>query len=131
MNKVVISGRLVRDPIVTHDVGVKRTSMARYTLAVCKPFRREGQPDATFVDCVAFGPCAVFAESWLAKGMKIEAEGVLENNNYERRDGTKVYKMQLLVSHQEFSERLSKAREAQASASSEGDHDFGDAELPF
>lgn len=131
INKVLVSGRLVRDPIVTHNIGPKRTSMAKYTLAVRKPFRREGQPDATFVDCVCFGPCAVFAESWLGKGVKIEVEGVLENNNYLRKDGTKVYKMQLLVSDQSFSERLSKAREAVATASTEAEHDFGGAELPF
>ena len=115
MNKVILMGRLTRDPEVRYSQGDNANAVARYTLAVDRRFRREGdQQTADFINCVAFGRSAEFAERYLRQGTKIVATGRIQTGSYTNRDGVKVYTTDVVVEDQEFAE--SKA----ASASNSG-----------
>jgi len=109
MNKVILIGRLTRDPEVRYSQGEKATAVARYTLAVSKSFKREGEADADFINCVTFGRSAEFAEKYLRQGTKIAVCGRIQTGNYINKDGIKVYTTTIVVEEQEFAE--SKARQ--------------------
>ena len=129
MNNTTLTGRLTRDPEVRHNVGASgKLSVAKYTLAVNRPRAKEGR-SADFIRCTAFGPKATFAENYLAKGMKIEVSGNLRTGSYVK-DGQTINTFELIVNDQEFAESRKKNAEIFAS-STESEHDFGDAELPF
>lgn len=104
MNKVILIGRLTRDPdIRTTNSGDNPTTIARYSLAVERRFRRDG--DGTdFINIVAFGKSAEFAEKYLHKGMKIAVEGRIQTGSYTNRDGQKVYTTDVVVENHEFVE---------------------------
>ena len=105
MNKVILMGRLTRDPEVRYATGEKGTSVARYTLAVDRRGKRvEGQQTADFIGCVAFGRSAEFAEKYLRQGTKIIATGRIQTGSYTNRDGQKVYTTDVVVEEQEFAE---------------------------
>lgn len=108
MNKVILMGRLTRDPEVRYSQGTnsrgESTAVARYSLAVDRRFKRDGEPDADFFNCTCFGRQAEFAEKYLRKGIKILVTGRIENNNYTNREGQMVYSVQVLVDEQEFAE---------------------------
>ena len=91
MNKVILMGRLTRNPDVRYSQGEKATCVARYTLAVNRRFRREGDQDADFINCVAFGRQGEFAEKYLKQGTKIVISGRIQTGSYTNRDGVKVY----------------------------------------
>jgi len=102
MNKVIMMGRLTRDPEVrATNTG---STVVSYSLAVNRRFKREGDPEADFFNCIVFGKGAEFAEKYLKKGMQILIEGRLQNNNYTNKQGEKVYGMQVVVESQEFTE---------------------------
>ena len=108
MNKVILMGRLTRDPDVRYSAGDNSTAVARYTLAVDRRFsRREdngnGQ-NADFIGCVAFGKSAEFAEKYLHQGTKIVITGRIQTGSYVNRDGQKVYTTDVVVEDQEFVE---------------------------
>ncbi len=105
MNKVILMGRLTRDPEVRYSQGDTPTAFARYTLAVDRRFNRNGD-DATadFISCVAFGRSAEFAEKYLHKGTKIALTGRIQTGSYTNRDGVKVYTTDVVVEDQEFAE---------------------------
>ena len=103
MNKVIMMGRLARDPEVRYG-GQNNSAIARYSIAVDRRFKREGQPTADFFNCVSFGKQAEFVEKYLHKGSKIVLEGELQNNNYTNKEGQTVYGMQILVNSLEFAE---------------------------
>jgi len=107
MNKVLLMGRLTRDPDVRYSQGANQTAVARYSLAVDRRFRREGDPEADFINCVAFGRQAEFAERFLRKGMKMVVEGRIQTGSYTNRDGNKVYTTDIIVENQEFAESKS------------------------
>ena len=131
MNNTTLTGRLTRNPEVRHNAGSNgKLSVAKYTLAVRRPRAKEGQPTADFIRCTAFGPKATFAENYLAKGMKIEVSGNIRTGSYVNKDGQTVYTTELIVGDQEFAESMAKNANIFAS-STEDQHDFGDAELPF
>ena len=111
MNKVILCGRLTRDPEMRYSQGDRQTCLARYTLAVDRKFKRDGEPSADFINCVAFGKLGEFAEKYLQKGIKIIVSGRLQGNNYKNRDGQNVYSLQVMVEEQEFAE--SKAQSSQ------------------
>lgn len=112
MNKVILMGRLTRDPEVRYSAGESSTAVARYTLAVDRRFRREGSDQtADFIGCVAFGRQAEFAEKYLRQGIKIAITGRIQTGSYTNRDGQKVYTTDVVVEEQEFAE--SKAASAQ------------------
>ena len=115
MNKVILMGRLTRDPDIRYSTGESATAVARYTLAVDRRFRREGDQTADFIGCVAFGRNAEFAEKYLHQGTKIVAVGRIQTGSYTNRDGQKVYTTDVVVEEQEFAE--SKAASAEHTAS--------------
>lgn len=147
MNKVVLMGRLTRDPDVRYGQGENPTAFARYTLAVDRRFKREGDPSADFINCVAFGRNAEFAEKYLAQGVKILICGHIQTGSYTNRDGVKVYTTDVAVDEQEFAESKkasangsqadpaeNRATAAQESAGSDGFTNVPDGideELPF
>jgi single-strand DNA-binding protein len=103
MNKIILLGRLTRDPEIRYAQSTGN-AVARFSLAVDRRFKRDGDPSADFFDCIAFGKTAEFAEKYLRKGTKIVLSGQLQNNNYTNKDGQKVYGMQILVDELEFAE---------------------------
>ena len=91
MNKVVLVGRLTRDPEVRYSQGDNATAVARYTLAVDRRFRRDGEPTADFIPCVIFGRSAEFAEKYFHQGMRVSISGRIQTGSYTNKDGVKVY----------------------------------------
>ena len=104
MNKVILMGRLTRDPEVRYSQGEKPTAIARYSLAVNRRFKREGDPEADFINCVAFSKQAEFAEKYLKKGTKMAITGRIQTGSYTNKDGVKVYTTDIVVEEQEFAE---------------------------
>lgn len=104
MNKVVLMGRLTRDPEVRYISGENATAIARYTLAVDRRFKRDGEQSADFINCVVFGKGAEFAEKYLRQGTKIAAVGRIQTGSYTNKDGQKVYTTDVVVEEQEFAE---------------------------
>ena len=109
MNKVILMGRLTRDPEVRYSQGDNAMAIARYTLAVDRRFNRNNNDEnsADFIGCVAFGKSAEFAERYLHKGTKIVATGRIQNGSYVNKDGVKVYTTDVFVEDQEFAESKS------------------------
>lgn len=102
MNLTILMGRLTRDPEVRDSAsGMK---VARYTLAVDRRFKREGEPSADFIGCVAFGKSAEFAEKYFTKGTKIAITGRIQTGSYTNKEGNKVYTTDIVVENQEFAE---------------------------
>ena len=114
MNKVILMGRLTREPEVRYSQGASQTAVARFSLAVDRRFKREGEPTADFFDCTAFGRQAEFIERYLHKGVKVVVCGSIQNNNYTNRDGQMVYSVRVMVDEVEFAESKN------ASGASEG-----------
>ena len=107
MNKVILMGRLTRDPEVRYTQGDNQMAIARYTLAVDRRFSRGGGDDnntADFISCVAFGKSGEFAERYLRKGTKIAVTGRIQTGSYTNKDGVKVYTTDVVVEDQEFAE---------------------------
>ncbi len=137
-------GRLVRDPDVRYSQGDKSTAVARFSLAVDRRFKREGEPQADFINCVSFGRSAEFAEKYLRKGTKIAITGRIQTGSYTNRDGQKVYTTDVVVEEQEFAESKTASagnadsrpadRPSPSNASSDGFMNIPDGideELPF
>ena len=107
MNKVILMGRLTRDPDVRYGQQ-SNTIVARYTLAVDRRYKREGdEQTADFLNCVVFNKGAEFAEKYLQKGTKIVVEGRLQTGSYTNKEGVKVYTTDVFVESQEFAESKS------------------------
>lgn len=105
MNKVILMGRLTRDPDVRYSSGDNAMAIARYTLAVDRRFKRNGDDQtADFIGCVAFGKQGEFAEKYLRKGTKVAVEGRIQTGSYTNKDGQKVYTTDVVVEQQEFAE---------------------------
>lgn len=108
MNKVILMGRLTRDPEVRYSQGEQPTAVARYTLAVDRRFKKnDDQQDADFIGCVAFGRAGEFAEKYFRKGIKIVVTGRIQTGSYTNKDGQKVYTTDVVVEDQEFAESKS------------------------
>lgn len=106
MNKVILLGRLTKDPDVRRSQGAEPVTIARYTLAVDRRQKKqEGQQAADFISCVAFGKAGEFAEKYLHKGTKICVSGRIQTGSYTRQDGTKAYTTDVVIEEQEFAER--------------------------
>ena len=103
MNKVVLMGRLTRDPEVRYG-GANNTAVAKYSLAVPRKFKRDGDQECDFISCVAFGKLGEFAEKYLRKGTKIVIVGRIQTGSYTNKDGQKVYTTDVVVEEQEFAE---------------------------
>ena len=111
MNKVILMGRLTRDPEIRYSSGATQTAVARFSLAVDRRFKREGQPDADFFNCSAFGKTAEFVQNYLKQGTKVVVEGRIQNDNYTNKNGEKVYSVQIIVEAVEFAESKKAASE--------------------
>lgn len=105
MNRVILMGRLTRDPEIRYSQGESATAVARYTLAVDRRFNRNGdENNADFIGCVAFGRQAEFAEKYLHKGIKMLVTGRIQTGSYTNKDGVRVYTTDVVVEDQEFAE---------------------------
>lgn len=138
MNKVILMGRLVRDPELRYSQGEKATAIARYTLAVDRKFKRDGEPNADFINCIAFGKNGEFAEKHLRQGIKILVEGRWQSGNYTNKDGQKVYTNDCVVESCEFAESKNSNQSEKPQAAQQEDSDGFmnipdgiDEELPF
>lgn len=140
MNKWIGVGRLVRDPEVRYSQGENATAVARYTLAVDRRFKRDGEAAADFIPCVVFGKSAEFAEKYFRQGLRISVAGHIQTGSYTNKDGVKVYTTEIMVEEQEFAESKSESasnKTANQTNSSNDNTDFmnvpdGDSdELPF
>ena len=110
MNKVVLVGRLTRDPEVRYSQGDNATAVARYTLAVDRRFKRQGdEQTADFINCVAFDRAGEFAEKYFRQGMRVLVSGRIQTGSYTNRDGVKVYTTEVVVENQEFAESKASA----------------------
>lgn len=105
MNKVILTGRLTRDPEVRYSSGETATAVARFTLAVDRRFgRRDGEQTADFISCVSFGKTAEFVEKYFRQGMKMNLCGRIQTGSYTNRDGQKVYTTDVVAEEAEFGE---------------------------
>lgn len=105
MNKVILMGRLTRDPEVRYSQGDSQMAIARFSLAVDRRFKRQGDTvTADFFNCTAFGKQGEFVEKYLKQGTKIVVTGRIQNDNYTNKEGQKVYSVQIIVEEIEFAE---------------------------
>ena len=105
MNKVILMGRLTRDPEVRYSQGDSQMAIARFSLAVDRRFKRQGDTvTADFFNCTAFGKQGEFVEKYLKQGTKIVVTGRIQNDNYTNKEGQKVYSVQNIVEEIEFAE---------------------------
>lgn len=118
MNKVILMGRLTRDPEVRYSQGERSMAIARYTLAVDRRGKRNGndngQQTADFIPCVAFDRAGEFAEKYFRQGTKLVVTGRIQTGSYTNRDGQKVYTTEVIVEDQEFAESKNAAANSQA-----------------
>ena len=141
MNKVILTGRVVRDPEIRYSQGENASGVAKYSLAVERRFKQEGQPTADFINCVCFGKQTEFAEKYLRQGMKIAVTGRIQTGSYTNKDGVKVYTTDVVVEEHEFCESKNASQENNQSAPqpTPANLDYGfmnipdgiDEELPF
>lgn len=139
MNKVILVGRLTRDPEVRYSQGENTMTIARYTIAVNRRFKREGDPEADFIRCVVFGRAAEFAEKYFRQGLRIAISGRIQTGSYTNKEGGKVYTTEVVVEEQEFAESMAEREHTQTPASAQGSSGDGfmnitdgiDEELPF
>ena len=109
MNKVILMGRLTRDPEVRYSAGENATAVARYTLAVDRRFKRDGEATADFIQCVAFGRSAEFAEKYFRQGMRVLVSGRIQTGSYTNKEGQRVYTTDIIVDDQEFADSKNSA----------------------
>lgn len=120
LNKVILMGRLTRNPEVRYSQGEKATCVAKYTLAVNRRFHREGEQDADFINCVAFDKQGEFAEKYLKQGTKIVISGRIQTGSYTNRDGVKVYTTDVVIEEQEFAESKKAAETSSTPQNTQG-----------
>lgn len=139
MNKVILMGRLTKDPEVRYSQGAEPLAIARYSLAVNKRFKKQGEADADFIPCVAFGKQGEFAEKYLAKGRQIAVIGRLQVRNWEDNEGKKRVTTEVVVEEHYFaeskSEKADKPQSKKQDSDAEGfypiDDSVEDEDLPF
>lgn len=116
MNKVILIGRLTRDPEVRYSQGENSMAIARYTLAVDRRRTANAENTADFISCIGFGKTAEFAEKYLRKGIKMAIVGHIQTGSYTNKDGQKVYTTDVVVDEQEFAESKSASGGSTASS---------------
>jgi len=104
MNRVIFMGRLTRDPEVRYSSGESSMAVARYTLAIDRAIKKQGEQSADFINCVAFSKAAEFAEKYFRQGMRVLVSGRLQTGNYTNREGQKVYTTDVILDSQEFAD---------------------------
>ena len=140
MNKVILMGRLTKDPDIRYTSSDTPLAVARYTLAVDSRFKRDGEQSADFISCLTFGKSAEFAGKYLKKGTKIAITGRIQTGSYENKDGQRVYTTDVVVEEHEFAQSKSKEGDVFEQSVDSNDiddgfmntpEDFGDDDLPF
>lgn len=139
MNKVILMGRLVRDPEVRYTQSDQPMAIARFTLAVNRRFKRQGEQDTDFIPCVAFGKQGEFAEKYLSKGRLIAVSGRLQVRNWEDNNGNKRTTIEVVVEEHYFAESKKGNNENSQKRENDGigegfypiDDDVKDDDLPF
>lgn len=138
MNKIILLGRLARDPEVRYSQGAEPMAIARYSLAVNRRFKRQGEPDADFIPCVAFGKQGEFAEKYFRKGQMVSVVGRLQVRNWDDNNGNKRTTTEVVVEEQYFAEKKSNVENSQKRENDgigEGfypiDDDVKDDDFPF
>ena len=130
MNKVILLGNLTRDPEIRYSQGEKQMAVARFSIAVNRRFANDGETNADFFNCTAFGKTAEFVEKYFRQGSRMSLVGRIENNNYTNKNGEKVYSVQIMVEEVEFAERKSSQsnnqtqNQNQPAQTNGGDDDF-------
>lgn len=104
MNKAILMGRLTRDPEIRYSQGENPVAVARFTLAVERRMKKDGEDNADFIRCVAFGKTAETIEKYVFQGKKIVIEGRIQTGSYTNQDGVKVYTTDIVVESMEFAE---------------------------
>lgn len=112
MNKTILMGRLTRDPEIRTAAGESGTTIARFTLAVNRRFRRDGEASADFINCVAFGKTAEFIEKYISKGRQVCVSGRIQTGSYTNRDGQKIYTTEVVVEEVDFADSRRDAADA-------------------
>lgn len=140
MNKVILIGRLTKDPVVRYSQGANPTAVARFTLAVERRFKSDNQ-DADFIGCISFGKNAEFIGKYFTKGMKIAVVGRIQTSSYTNNDGQKVYTTDVVIEENYFVESKSNSSNNQSNSAPEPSSSMGDGfmnipngiddELPF
>lgn len=140
MNKVIIMGRLTRDPEIRYSQGENSLAIGRFTLAVDRKFKRDGEQSADFISCLSFGKVAEFEEKYFKQGTKVLITGRMQTGSYTNKEGQKVYTTEVVVEEQEFAEgKRDGESSSQGSRPSPSDANNGfmnipdgiDEELPF
>lgn len=139
MNKVIMVGRLTSDPEVRYSQNANSTAVASFSIAVDRRFKRDGEPDADFFYCTAFGKQGEFCERYVKKGMKMVVVGRLQNDTYTKKEGEKVYSTRIMVEELEFAESKNASGDSsdrpsgrpEPSATGDGFMNIPDEELPF
>lgn len=129
MNKVILMGRLTRDPEVRYSQGTNPTAVCRYSLAVNRSYKRDGEPDTDFINCVTFGKNAEFVGKYLKKGTMIAVVGELRTGSYTDREGNKRFTTDVVVSEHYFAGGNAQQQDKQSSSNS--DPDFAPAEQGY
>lgn len=137
MNKVILIGRLTREVETRYSQGDEPIAISKYSLAVDRKFKRDGEQEADFINCVAFGKQGEFAEKYLRKGMKIAVTGRIQTGSYtDKETGKKVYTTDIVVEEHEFCESKNGNNVSASTSSQSTDKwmdipDLNDDELPF
>jgi len=135
MNKVILMGRLTRDPEVRYTSGEKSMAIANYTLAVNRKFKRQGEAEADFIRCVTFGKAAEFAEKYFRQGLRIVIAGRIQTGSYTNKEGQKVYTTDVIIEEQDFAESKATSGENIPEPAPQTEQDFmsvpDDLDLPF
>ena len=120
MNKVILMGRLTREPDVRYSTtGAEQLAIARYTLAIDRRYQKDSQNNADFIRCVTFGKSAEFAEKYFHQGTKIVVEGRIQTGSYQDKDGKTVYTVEVVAENQEFAESKQAAQNNNVSMAKE------------
>ena len=136
MNKWTGIGRLSKDPDIRYSTGEKSTAVARFTLATDRKFKKDGEPTADFINCIAFGKTAEVIEKWVHKGTKVAVIGHIQTGSYTNKDGQKVYTTDVMIEEVEFCESKGNNNSNQSAPQESNDNfmnipDSIDEKLPF
>lgn len=118
MNNVSLVGRLVRDPEVRYGQN-ESVSVAKFSLAVERRFKRDGEPTVDFINCTVFGKSAEFTEKYFRKGMRVAITGRIQTGSYKNKDGQTVFTTEIIVESQEIAQSKSESNESSTSSNAE------------
>ena len=136
MNKVILMGRLVKDPEVRYSQSAEPIAVARYTLAVNRRFKRQNEPEADFINCIAFGKSGEFAEKYFKKGQQVSIIGRIQVRSWSDQEGKKHWSTEVIVEEQYFAEGKKNSESKPVDSNkSDGfytiDEDIEEDDLPF